>query len=66
MADWLNARRADIDNEFLDWKPDGVWVKNAGWVDVPHLLSSSQFFFKTLIISLTKKFTQSITAQEER
>jgi glycine/D-amino acid oxidase-like deaminating enzyme len=56
MADWLNARREDIDNEFLDWKADGVWVKKAGWVDVPHLLSSSQFFFKELGVFFNKEF----------
>jgi len=61
MADWLNARRADIDNEFLDWKPDGVWVKNAGWVDVPHLLRSSQFFLKELGVFFDKEFVEGQT-----
>jgi glycine/D-amino acid oxidase-like deaminating enzyme len=56
MADWLNARRADIDNEFLDWKSDGVWVNQAGWVDVPQLLSSSQLFFRDLGIFFEKEF----------
>jgi len=56
MADWLNARRADIDNEFLDWKSDGVWVKKAGWVDVPQLLSSSQLYFRDLGVFFEKEF----------
>jgi len=61
MADWLNARREEIDNEFLDWKPDGVWVKNAGWVDVPHLLSSSQYFFKEMGVFFNKEFVEGQT-----
>jgi glycine/D-amino acid oxidase-like deaminating enzyme len=56
MADWLNARRADIDNEFLAWKADGVWINKSGWVDVPKLLSSSQFFFKELGVFFEKEF----------
>ena len=61
MADWLNARREDIDNEFLDWKLDGVWVKKAGWVDVPHLLSSSQFFFREMGVFFNKEFVDGQT-----
>ena len=61
MADWLNARREDIDNEFLDWKSDGVWVKNAGWVDVPHLLSSSKFFFNEMGVFFNKEFVDGQT-----
>lgn len=56
MADWLTARRAEIDNEFLDWKSDGVWVKNTGWVDVPHLLHQSQLFFQALGVFFDKEF----------
>lgn len=57
MADWLHARKVDIDHEFLDWKSDGVWVNQAGWVDVPQLLCSSKFFFKDLGIFFEKEYT---------
>lgn len=56
MADWLLARKADIDNEFLEWKTEGVWVKNAGWVDVPLLLSASKLFFKDLGVFFENEF----------
>jgi glycine/D-amino acid oxidase-like deaminating enzyme len=64
MADWLNARRADIDHEFLDWRSDGVWVDQAGWVDVPRLISASQLFFRELGVFFEKEFVsgQSDTA----
>jgi glycine/D-amino acid oxidase-like deaminating enzyme len=62
MAKWLLDRRVEIDNEFLDWKSDGVWVNNAGWVDVPHLLQASQLFFKELGVFFEKEF---VTGQSD-
>jgi glycine/D-amino acid oxidase-like deaminating enzyme len=46
MQAWLADRRAQIDHDYLDWTAEGVWVKQAGWVDVPTLLRASRKFFE--------------------
>lgn len=48
MKSWLLARKSEIDHSFLRWTHEGVWVGQAGWVDVPLLLKSSTAFFQNL------------------
>ncbi len=48
MKQWLLDRKTQIDHGFLDWATAGVWVKQAGWVDVASLLLHSKNFFDNL------------------
>ncbi len=48
MKTWLIERKEQIHHDYLRWEEDGVWVKNAGWVDVVTLLNVSKGYFKKL------------------
>jgi hypothetical protein len=45
---WLIARKPEIDHVFLDWSEEGVWVKKAGWLDVPNFLHVSRTYFSEM------------------
>ncbi|MFM6915798.1 MAG: NAD(P)/FAD-dependent oxidoreductase [Aquirufa sp.] len=45
MKNWLEARKDQIHHDYLRWESTGVWVKQAGWVDVPSLLRASRAYF---------------------
>ncbi len=45
MKQWLLDRKDEIDNSFLDWTEEGVWVKKSGWLDVAKFLKFSREFF---------------------
>lgn len=45
MKCWLLERKEQIHHDFLRWEEDGVWVEQAGWVDVATLLSISRDYF---------------------
>ncbi len=46
MKSWLIARKDQINHDYLDWTDEGVWVKQAGWVDVASMLQSSTTYFR--------------------
>ena len=48
MRSWLADRKTQIDHDYLDWSEEGVWVKEAGWVDVPKLVELSRTYFSKL------------------
>ena len=45
MKVWLIERKDQINHEFLEWTDNGVWVNQAGWVDVAALLRLSKDYF---------------------
>lgn len=45
MKKWLLDRRSQIDNPFLRWTDEGVWIEKAGWLDVALFLELSKAFF---------------------
>ncbi|MHA8060190.1 NAD(P)/FAD-dependent oxidoreductase [Aquirufa beregesia] len=47
MKSWLLERKEGIDNEYLRWTDEGVWVEKAGWLDVDSLLRCSKSYFQT-------------------
>ncbi|CAM3439311.1 NAD(P)/FAD-dependent oxidoreductase [Aquirufa ecclesiirivi] len=47
MKGWLLDRKGAIHNEYLRWEEEGVWIKNAGWLDVECLLKSSKQYFQS-------------------
>lgn len=61
MRSWLEDRRAQIDHDYLDWTAEGVWVKEAGWVDVAVLVQVSRAFFKDLGIFQERTYSESET-----
>ena len=46
MKQWLLDRKSEINHDFLTWTDVGVWVKQAGWVDVASLLRHSKNYFE--------------------
>lgn len=56
MKHWLLDRKEQINHAFLDWGDDGVWIKNAGWVDVPTLLVQSKNYFQVRGLYLDRTF----------
>ncbi|MHA8065596.1 NAD(P)/FAD-dependent oxidoreductase [Aquirufa sp. ROCK2-A2] len=46
MKNWLLDRKLEIDNPYLDWSADGVWIKKTGWLDVAKFLRCSREYFK--------------------
>ena len=48
MKHWLIERKDAIHHDFLEWTETGVWVKQAGWVDVVKLLAASRSYFESL------------------
>jgi glycine/D-amino acid oxidase-like deaminating enzyme len=48
MKQWLLGRKEQIHHHFLDWSEEGVWVRQAGWVDVACLLRHSKNHFERL------------------
>ncbi len=45
MKSWLVERKDQIDHGYLRWDSEGVWVNQAGWVDVAALLRVSRAYF---------------------
>jgi hypothetical protein len=66
MKQWLLARKEQIDHAFLNWDDEGVWIKNAGWVDVPKLLTHSKIFFQAQGLYADKTFQLSDAENFER
>ncbi len=58
MKQWLMDRKPQINHDFLTWEEDGVWVKQAGWVDVASLLRHSKNYFKSLAIFSERTFQE--------
>jgi glycine/D-amino acid oxidase-like deaminating enzyme len=58
MKQWLQERKSEINHDFLDWSDDGVWVKQAGWVDVASLLNHSKIYFEKRGIYAAKTFQE--------
>jgi hypothetical protein len=58
MKQWLLERKSEINHDFLDWSDDGVWVKQAGWVDVASLLNHSKIYFEKRGIYAAKTFQE--------
>lgn len=56
MKHWLLERKDQIQHAFLDWSEEGVWVKQAGWVDVASLLQYSKTYFERLGIYAERTF----------
>ena len=59
MRTWLEERKAQIDHDYLDWTPDGVWVNEAGWVDASILVGVSQTYFRQLGIFQAREYVSS-------
>ena len=58
MRQWLMDRKQEINHDFLDWTEEGVWVKQAGWVDAASLLVSSKSYFANLGIFAERTFQE--------
>jgi glycine/D-amino acid oxidase-like deaminating enzyme len=61
MRSWLEDRRAQIDHDYLAWTEDGVWVREAGWVDVYELVRVSRVYFQSLGIFQERAYSESDT-----
>ncbi len=59
MKSWLVERKDQIDHGFLRWDSDGVWVEQAGWVDVVTLLRVSRAYFASKGILVESEYTGS-------
>jgi len=46
MKTWLIDRKEQINHDFLNWTEEGVWVHQAGWVDVATLVKCSKAYFE--------------------
>ncbi|MHA8062435.1 NAD(P)/FAD-dependent oxidoreductase [Aquirufa aurantiipilula] len=47
MKSWLLERKESIDNEYLRWTDEGVWIEKAGWLDVENVLNCSKQYFQS-------------------
>ena len=45
MKKWLLDRKNQIDNLFLNWTDEGVWISQSGWLDVVKFLKLSKKHF---------------------
>ncbi|MEY2792085.1 MAG: hypothetical protein RJA76_77 [Bacteroidota bacterium] len=45
MKTWLLERKNQIHHAYLEWKEDGVFVNQTGWVDVKQMLEAFEHFF---------------------
>ncbi len=59
MKTWLLGRKAQIDHDFLRWTEEGVWVDQAGWVDVSSLLTFSTDYFRSKKLYFDRVFQPS-------
>jgi hypothetical protein len=59
MKSWLVERKDQIDHGYLRWDSDGVWVEQAGWVDVAALLRVSRAYFASKGILVESEYTGS-------
>ena len=48
MRNWLLDRKEQIDHAYLDWREQGVFIRQAGWVDVPQMLNAFDSYFKKM------------------
>lgn len=46
MKSWLVERKDQIHHSYLRWEQNGVWVNQAGWVNVVELLRVSRAYFE--------------------
>lgn len=62
MKSWLVERKDQIHHDYLRWESTGVWVEQAGWVDVVTLLHASRDYFasKGLLVELEYTGIQAI------
>lgn len=56
MKSWLLERKKQIDHTYLDWTSDGVFIRNAGWVDVDQLLKAFESYFSHLHLLTKEEF----------
>ncbi|MHA8073635.1 NAD(P)/FAD-dependent oxidoreductase [Aquirufa sp. HETE-40SA] len=59
MKSWLVERKDQIDHGYLRWDSDGVWVEQAGWVDVAALLRVSRAYFASKGLLVESEYTGS-------
>lgn len=45
MKNWLMERKREIHHRYLDWRDDGVFIHQTGWVDVAQMLEAFELFF---------------------
>lgn len=57
MKKWLLDRKNQIDNSFLTWTEEGVWIKQAGWLDVAKFLELSRENFKERGVYKLKEYS---------
>ncbi len=60
MKSWLTDRREQIEHHFLRWSDEGVWVNQAGWVDVATLLIRSKEYFNDKGLYFARAFDSSL------
>ncbi len=46
MKTWLLERKKQIDHAYLNWTEEGVFIQDAGWVDVEQMLKAFELFFE--------------------
>lgn len=66
MKGWLEERKDQINHEFLDWTDQGVWVSQAGWVDVATLLRRSKSYFESQGIYFLRTYQEQDFANFEK
>ncbi len=59
MKTWLTDRKEQIHHDFLQWTEEGVWVNQAGWVDVAKLVNSSKDYFEGKGLYFARTFQSS-------
>ena len=57
MKSWLVERKEQIHHDYLRWEEAGVWVEQAGWVDVVTLLRVSRTYFASKGLLKVAQFT---------
>lgn len=56
MKHWLLERKEQIDHAYLDWREQGVYIHQTGWVDVLQMLKAFESFFVQHQILLHEAF----------
>ena len=59
MKSWLVERKEQIHHSYLRWESNGVWVEQAGWVDVVTLLRVSRAYFASKGLLVESEYTGS-------
>lgn len=56
MKKWLLGRKEQIDHSYLNWTPEGVTIRDTGWVDVDHMLKAFDHYFTQLNLLTKEEF----------